>query len=229
MRWRPWGLKQFMGWWQFRRSSTYIPVMKHVFLAAVLLFAPLTALAGTPEAAPIAALNTALVAAMKAGAANASFQSRYEALDPAVKQALNLPAILQNSVGFMWATLPPAQQQELGVIFEQFTVASYVNGFSGYGGQSIVVLPEERDVGSKKVVETQIVSLGGAAPVRLDYVMANGDNGWQATDVLLNGTISKVAVQASDYSALVSSGDASQLLAALQAKVAALSGGALKN
>jgi phospholipid transport system substrate-binding protein len=203
--------------------------MKHVFLAAVLLFAPLTALAGTPEAAPIAALNTALVAAMKAGAANASFQSRYEALDPAVKQALNLPAILQNSVGFMWATLPPAQQQELGVIFEQFTVASYVNGFSGYGGQSIVVLPEERDVGSKKVVETQIVSLGGAAPVRLDYVMANGDNGWQATDVLLNGTISKVAVQASDYSALVSSGDASQLLAALQAKVAALSGGALKN
>jgi phospholipid transport system substrate-binding protein len=203
--------------------------MKTFILAAVLTFAPLAAFAGTPEAAPIAALNTGLVAAMKAGSANAGFAARYAALDPVVKQAFNLPKILQNSVGFLWVTLPPAQQRALGVVFEQFTVASYVSGFASYGGQSIEVLPEERDVGSKKVVETQIVTPGGAAPVRLDYVMSNGDAGWQATDVLLNGTISKVAVQASDYSALVSSGDASQLIAALQAKVAALSGGALKN
>ena len=55
--------------------------------------------------------------------------------------------------------------------------------------------------------------------------MAEGDKGWQATDVLLNGTISKVAIQSSDFSSLVSNGDASQLIAALQKKVAALSSG----
>jgi phospholipid transport system substrate-binding protein len=198
-------------------------------LLAAFAVAPAPVYAATPEAAPIEALNTALIATMKAGAANASFQSRYDTLDPVVKTTLNLPVILQNSTGFYWSTLPAAQQQELTDLFEQFTVASYVNGFSGYSGQSIDVLPAERDVGGKKVVETQIVSPDGSKPTRLDYVMANGDAGWQVTDVLMDATISKVAVQSSDFSSLVSAGDASQLIAALKAKVATLSGGALTN
>jgi phospholipid transport system substrate-binding protein len=167
---------------------------------------------------------------MKAGSANASFQSRYDQLDPVVKQALNLSVILQNSVGVLWPTVPPAQQQQLEAVFEQFTVASYVNGFSGYDGQQIQLLPAERSLGAKKIVETQIVPSDGSSPTRLDYVMADtGTGGWQATDVLFNGTISKVAIQSSDFSSLVTSGDASQLIAALKSKVATLSGGALQN
>jgi phospholipid transport system substrate-binding protein len=185
--------------------------------------------ADTPEAAPISSLDSALIAVMKAGSANASFQSRYDQLDPAVKQALNLNVILQNSVGVEWSTIPAAQQQQLENVFEQFTVTSYVNGFGGYGGQQIQVLPAERDLGAKKIVETQIVPSDGSAPTRLDYVMADGDSGWQATDVLFNGTISKVAIQSSDFSSLVNSGDASQLIAALKTKIATLSGGALKD
>lgn len=198
--------------------------------AALVLAAPLAARANTsPEAAPIMTLDSALIATMKAGSAKASFQSRYDALDPVVKATLNLPVILQNSVGFMWPTVPPAQQAELNSLFEQFTVASYVNGFSGYGGQQINVLPTERDVGTKKIVDTEIVSPDGSTPTKLDYVMTDGPGGWQVTDVLLNGTISKVAVQSSDFSSLVASGDASQLIAALKAKINTLSGGALTN
>ena len=204
------------------------PALTATMLLAALAAAPL-ARAATPEAAPIVALNAALIATMKAGSANASFTSRYNALDPVVKSTFNLPVILQNSTGFYWSTLPAAQQQELEKVFEQFTVASYVSGFDGYGGQQIIVLPAERSVGDKKVVETQIVPSDGSDPTELDYVMTKGDNGWQATDVLLNGTISKVAIQSSDFSSEVTSGDASQLISALKSKVADLSGGALSN
>jgi len=199
-------------------------------LAALAATIPgLAARADTPEAAPITALDSALIAVMKAGSANASFQSRYDQLDPAVKQALNLGVILQNSVGVEWATIPAAQQQQLETVFEEFTVASYVNGFGSYGGQQFQLLPAERTLGAKKIVETQIVPGDGSPPTRLDYVMAQTASGWQATDVLLNGTISKVAIQSSDFSSLVNSGDASQLIAALQSKIATLSGGALKD
>jgi phospholipid transport system substrate-binding protein len=202
-----------------------------IFFPALLSFAVLSApaLADTPESAPVGSFDTALIAVMKAGSANASFQSRYDQLDPAVVRTLNLPVILQNSVGVEWATIPAAQQQQLEKVFETFTVASYVNGFSSYGGQQIQLLPAERDLGAKKIVETQIVPSDGSQPTRLDYVMADGANGWQATDVLFNGTISKVAVQASDFSSLVTSGDASQLIAALKAKISTLSGGALQD
>jgi len=198
-------------------------------LAAALAAMPIRAFATTPEAAPIVALNDALIATMKAGSANASFIARYQALDPVVKSTFNLPVIMKNSTGFYWATLPAAQQQELNKVFEQFTVASYVSAFDGYNGQSFKVLPTERSVGASKVVESQIIPGDGSAPTELDYVMTDGPGGWQVTDVLLNGTISKVAIQSSDFSSEVTSGDASQLISALKAKVATLSGGALTN
>jgi phospholipid transport system substrate-binding protein len=210
-----------------------MPRMMKFLAAAVLgllvLCPPALAADVTPEAQPIVALDGALIALMKAGSAGASFQARYDQIDPAVKQTLNLPVILQNSVGIFWSTLPAAQQQQLLAVFEQFTVASYVNGFSSYGGQQIQLLPAERDVGAKKIVETQIVPADGSSPTRLDYVMGDDGGTWQATDVLFNGTISKVAVQASDFSSEVSTGDATQLIAALKSKVAALSGGALQD
>jgi phospholipid transport system substrate-binding protein len=189
------------------------------------------ATAGTvsPEAAPIVALDAALIDTMKAGSSNASFTSRYDALAPVVKSAFNLQVILQNSAGFYWPTLPAAQQQQLLKVFTQFTIASYVNGFDGYSGQKIQLLPDERTIAGKKVVETQIVPTDGSDPTRLDYVMTDGPNGWQVTDVLLDGTISKVAIQNSDFSSEVTSGDASQLISALKSKVATLSGGALSN
>jgi phospholipid transport system substrate-binding protein len=202
-----------------------------IFAPALLAFTLVSPLAqaATPEAQPIDSFDSALIAVMKAGSANASFQARYDQLDPAVKQTLNLSVILQNSVGVEWSTIPAAQQAQLESVFEQFTVASYVNGFSSYGGQQIQLLPTERDLGAKKIVESQIVPSDGSSPTRLDYVMSDSGSGWQATDVLFNGTISKVAVQSSDFSSLVTSGDASQLIAALKSKVATLSGGAMQN
>ena len=182
-----------------------------------------------PEQAPIAALDAGLISVMKAGSANASFMTRYNMLKPVVESAFNLQLILQNSTGFYWSSFPAAQQQELQKLFEEFTIASYVNGFDAYSGQQIEMLPAERDLGDKKIVETKIVPSDGSSPTELDYVMTNGPQGWQVTDVLLNGTISKVAVQSSDFSSEVSAGDASQLISALKQKIATLSGGALSN
>lgn len=203
--------------------------MKNLFRSAGLVLAlafPLAATAAPPEAAPVSALDAALLATMKAGSAGQSFAARYAALDPVVKQTYNLPLVTQNSVGFSWATLPAAQQKQLMALFEQFTVASYVSQFKGEGAK-FVLLPAEKSLGANKIVETQIVPADGSAPTEIDYVVANGPAGWQITDVLLNGTISQVAVHASDFSALVSGGDAVRLIAALRAKITTLSGGAL--
>ncbi len=202
--------------------------MKHVFSFALLalgLAAPLGVLAATSESAPVVALDNGLIASMKAGTAGQSFQTRSAALAPVVSQSFDLPEVDKNSVGFLWSTLPPAQQQELESLFKQFTVASYVDEFSSYSGEKINLLPAEKTLGAKKIVETQLVPSGGGQPTELDYVVADGPGGWQITDVLLNGTISQVAVHSSDFSSLVTSGDASKLIAALKAKIATLSSG----
>lgn len=194
-------------------------------LLALLALAPAVRAQETVSA-PIDALDQALITAARNG--KQAFADRYNALAPVVERALDLPAILQTSVGPHWADLPAEQQQQLLSVFRTFTVASYVANFNKFNGEQINLLPETRAVGQEQVVETEIVPSGGK-PIRIDYVMRQGEAGWQAVDVLLEGSISRVAVQRSDFRALLGTGgSADALIASLQKKVATLSGGAMK-
>lgn len=184
--------------------------------------------ADTPEAAPVAALNSGLIATMKAGSGGANFAAREASLAPVVAQTYDLPTVTQNSVGFLWSTLPAAQQQKLIELIGQFTVSSYASQFNSYGGESFTVLPNEKPLGQGYVIQSKLTPGGGGDPVELDYAVHNTAQGWRITDVLLGGTISQVALHESDFASLVRSGDASQLITALQAKIAVLQSSAGK-
>jgi len=175
-------------------------------------------------AAPVAVLDDALLAAMRAGNA-APFAQRYAVLEPAIEHAFDLSAILRTSVGLRWDQLPADQQATLLRVFTQFTVASYAANFDHYNGQRFEILPDRRVVGADQVVATRLVN--GDTTTRMDYVMRRADGGWKAIDVLLDGAISRVAVQRSDFRSLLNSGTAEKLIRSLQEKVAQLSGGAL--
>lgn len=193
-------------------------------LAFSLLLTPAAFAADEGASAPVAALDDAIIASMKSAAAGTGFQARYDALAPSVLKAYNFPEVTKNSVGFLWSTLPAAQQTELIDLFTKFTISSYVSQFNGYGGQTIPISPDQKALGEKKIIITKLTSPDGSS-VEIDYVVANGSDGWKIDDVLLNGTISQVAVHASDFASLVKSGDASQLIAALQSKIKTLQGG----
>jgi phospholipid transport system substrate-binding protein len=78
------------------------------------------------------------------------------------------------------------------------------------------------------IVESKLLPANGD-PVRLDYVVHAGPTGQQIVDVLLNGSISRVAVQRSDFRSLLASGSATPLIASLRQKVTDLSGGAMRS
>ena len=181
-----------------------------------------TALAQTADpAAPIAALDAALIGAMKGG--KTAFAAREAALAPAVDAAFDLPGILKSAVGLRWASLPAAQQQALLTAFRDFTLASYAGNFNSFSGQTIAVVPPPRAVGADQVVQTAIAS--GGVTNRVDYQMRQIGGGWKAVDVLLDGSISNVAVQRSDFRALLAPGDASKLIDSLRHKTADLVNG----
>ena len=193
-------------------------------LAAVAVIPVSAALAADPQAvAPIQALNQGLLAAMKAGK-QTPFAQRYAALAPVIQRAFDLPAILQSSVGLRWSALAPADQQRLLEAFRKFTVSSYVANFDQFAGETLTISPETRSIGQDQVVGTRIVS--GGETTSIDYVMRTGPNGWRAIDVLLNGSISQVAVNRSDWRALLASG-AGPLIDSLQRRTATLSGGSI--
>jgi phospholipid transport system substrate-binding protein len=180
-------------------------------------------------AAPIKEFDDALLSIMRAGKA-APFPQRYGTLAPVVSSVFDLEAILSAAVGVRWSKLQAADQASLLNVFSRFTIASYVAAFDSYNGQRFDISPEQRSVGSEVVIETQIVRTSGA-PARIDYVMRASDTqrgaGWRAVDVLLDGSISRVAVLRSDFRKLLTQDSATPLIASLKQKVADLSGGSL--
>ena len=163
---------------------------------------------------------------MKA-AGQTDFNRRFQALAPEVDQAFDLSAVLSVSVGPSWASLSPDQQSRLLVAFRRYTVASYVGSFDGFAGQDFTVSRDTRSLSvDRVVVQSQIVKIGGDA-TELDYVMKQTPSGWKVIDVLAAGSISRVAVQRSDFRRILSNGGGDALRASLQRKTSDLSGGAL--
>jgi len=174
--------------------------------------------------APIEALDQALVGIMKAGR-QTPFQQRATMLAPVVERAFDLPDILEISVGPGWSGLAADQRAALLAAFRRYTIASYVDNFDSYDGQRFVITPTTRTLGDgRQVVNTQLIPQRGSAHT-LDYVMRKTDAGWKVVDVLADGSISRVALQRSDFSALFDKGGAPALQARLQEKTEALSRG----
>ncbi len=180
---------------------------------------------GTAIRAPIVALYKGLEAVMKAGKAT-PFRQRFDLLAPVVDQVFDLETILRVSVGLRWASMDTAARAALADAFRRFTVATYVANFDKFGGEKLEVLPDTRSIGEDQVAQSRIVPSSGTV-VRLDYLMRRTGGNWRIVDVLLDGTISRVAVQRSDFRALLGKGDTTALLDSLKRKTADLSGGTL--
>ncbi|PPQ38169.1 ABC transporter substrate-binding protein [Rhodopila globiformis] len=195
--------------------------------AALVAFKPVRAQPDGDLGQPLTKLYAGLEAAMRAGSTT-SFAERFKALAPAVDGAFDLPTVLKVSVGLRWDSMNPADQARLIEAFRRFTIATYVANFDKYDGERFQVLPGARDLGADRVVQTEIVSATGDR-IRLDYVMRDDAGVWKAVDVLLDGSISRVAVQRSDFRKILARGDADALIDSLRRKIVDLSNGALKS
>jgi phospholipid transport system substrate-binding protein len=206
-------------------------LLKHLLIGAIVASQlPVVAYAqSTPATDPKAAvetLNTALLAAMKAGT-RTSVAQRFAIIAPAVDEAFDLRTVLKNSVGLRWEGLPDEEKSRLLATFRRYTIFSYVSSFDSWSGQSFRIGAEPRIVSPAQVVVRNALVPASGSPVELNYVMQQTQAGWKIVDVLADGSISRVAVQRSDFRGLLASGGVPALVASLERKVADLSGGAV--
>jgi phospholipid transport system substrate-binding protein len=173
--------------------------------------------------APIQHLHDALLDSMKAGR-TVPFERRFDRLAPTVDTVFDLLTILETSIGPVWNGLSADQHSALLGAFRRYTIATYVANFDSFDGQRFDISPDARDLPNhEQVVTTSIISGSGEAH-RLDYVMRQTNGAWRAVDVLADGTISRVAVQRSDFRRLLMQGGGAALISSLQSKAAQLAG-----
>ena len=138
---------------------------------------------------------------------------RYARLAPVVDRTFDLPSMTRLAVGPAWETLAPAQQQQLTAAFAHYVAATYADRFDTYSGEQLQVAGE-RPHGADLMVQTSIVKADGEK-TRLDYLIRQG----RISDVYLDGTISQLAVDRSEFHSILQREGVDGLVAALHRKV----------
>src|SRR5271166_5011285 len=151
---------------------------------------------------------------------------RYGRLAPVVDRVFDVPYMTRLAIGPSWATLSPAQQQQLTEAFRHYIAATYADRFDSYSGQQLQVTGE-RPYNADVIVQTKIVKSDGEATT-LNYLMRQNQGAWQISDVYLDGTISQLAVQRSEFHSILQRQGFDGLILALNRKVDLLGEGVAK-
>lgn len=152
---------------------------------------------------------------------------RYARLAPVVSKVFDVPYMTRLAVGPSWASLSPAQQQQLIEAFRHYIAATYADRFDSYSGEQLQVTgeqPYQADV----IVKTKIIKASGE-DTTLNYLMRQNQGTWQIADVYLDGTISQLAVQRSEFNSIMRREGVEGLVMALNQKVDLLSRGVAKS
>jgi phospholipid transport system substrate-binding protein len=151
---------------------------------------------------------------------------RYARLAPVVDRVFDVPSMTRLAIGPSWATLSPAQQQQLVEAFRHYVAATYADRFDSYSGEQLQVTGE-RPYNADVIVQTKIVKSDGDTTT-LDYLMRQNQGSWQISDVYLDGTISQVAIQRSEFHSILRRDGVDGLVMALNRKVDLLGRGVAK-
>lgn len=170
------------------------------------------------------ALHENLISIMK-DAEKLGYDGRFERLEPVISKLFDIPFMAEKSVGRYWKTVDEENRVRLLTTFERFTVANYAGRFTGYSGQFFETFKEQAAKHGTVLVYSRLVSANGET-VQLNYRLRPAeDDGWRIIDVLLNGTISELALRRSEYSSLIQREGFPALMSALNKRIDDLADG----
>lgn len=184
-------------------------VLASTLLAPALLVAPVAVQAQSGPVATIQALDSALIATMKAGKA-AGMKGRSAIVGPAIDRAYDLPLMTRLAVGAAWTGIAPADQTALVAAFRRMTIAQYASNFDNFSGQSFTVDPKVEARGADSLVRTTLNNPRGSS-VAISYRLRGG----KIIDVFYRNSISQLATRRSDFASSLQSGGAKALIAHL--------------
>lgn len=206
----------------------------------LLVFTPAAA-PGQPApaapAAPAAAiedLHAALLTGLKTTPpGKAGIQARYQQFEPVMRRIYDFPRMIEVATGTAWAGASEAERAALADAFARLSVMIYAQRFgAGYSGERFEITGERPGPRDTRYVDT-LIHRGTAEPlkpgedpaVKVTYVLAERGGGWRIIDVLLDQSISELALRRSEYATVLRQGGVPQLIKVLNDKAEATAAG----
>ncbi len=170
----------------------------------------------------ISKLNDALLATMK-NAKILSYSERYQMLDKVISETHDLSRIARFSVGRKyWREMSEFQQKTFVDEFYHYTIATYVDRFNGFGGESFKTVSEQTLPRGRVLVKSLLQSPEFSV-VNFDYILDQDKNGqWKIINIMADG-VSDLALKRAHYTDVIKVKGVDALIAEIKAKTAGYS------
>lgn len=188
-------------------------------------FSASQAAAAEGPAGTVQRLHDALLEVMR-DAGDLSVADRYERLAPTLQATYDFRMMTRLATGSAWTKATEAERAAMVDGFSRLSIATYAERFKGYSGERFEIMGERSGPRETILVDTRIVRPADDA-VPITYVLQqspaqNGD--WRIIDVVVQGSISELAVRRSEYAHILRQGGAKRLADVLDAKADTLLG-----
>ena len=190
-----------------------------VLFIAVCVVSSAAAAASAPVAV-VEALHEKLIETMKQ-ADQLGMDGRYRALQPILEESFDFQRMIAAAAGSYWAQASEVERQRLTEAFTTLSITTYAARFNGWTGESFETLGERAGPRDSVFVDTRLNRPKDPA-VPITYVLTETDGRWRIVDVLLDKSISELAVRRSEYSQVLRSGGPEKLAEVLDQKAAEL-------
>jgi phospholipid transport system substrate-binding protein len=207
------------------RRSKNVGLCIALFLAIGFFAGRAAAIASGPQD-NVRSFYATLLTTMKDGGVLGQ-SGRYARLAPVVDRVFDVAMMTRLAIGSAWATLPAPQQHQLTEAFRHYIAATYSDRFDSWSGEQFEVTGEQ-PYNADIIVQTKIVKPDGETTT-LNYLMRQSQGSWQISDVYLDGTISQLAVQRSEFNSILRREGIEGLVMALNRKADLLSRGMAKS
>lgn len=194
------------------------------FLLFAVSSAPGSADDSRTPAEVVEGFHAALVDVMK-NADTLGVKGRFDKLGPAMDEAFDFSTMIRvASTRRYWNDAGDEGRKRLLEVFRRLSIATYAAQFDGYSGQRFETAGERPGPQETILVATRIVDPDGS-DVGLTYVVRKTDSGdWRIADVLLDDSISQLAVRRSEYSTILKASGVEGLIKELEGKADKLLG-----
>lgn len=155
-----------------------------------------------------------------------TMEHKLAALTAVIENSYDLPVILNNTVGYRYGTFTPQEKDSLLKAFKAYTVARYYASFGKEQGTGFSILPEVKPapVQGNQIVSTKIGDASDmSSATKINYLVQKTPQGWKIVDVLLNGNISQIAIQHSEFNDSLAKSGSQGLIDMLNKKTQTLS------
>jgi phospholipid transport system substrate-binding protein len=190
------------------------------FLCALVLVSSAGAQAALSPTAVIESLHQILIETMK-DAQRLGVDGRYKQLQPVLERSFDFERMIAIAAGSYWANADEAQRRRLLDAFTKLSITTYAARFNGFSGESFETLGQRQGPRDSALVDTRLNRSDGP-PVPITYVMSERDGEWRIVDVLLDKSISELAVRRSEYNQVLRTSGTEGLSETLDEKTAQL-------